>query len=399
MALEGRQLSQLTAATVSNDIDLFLTQQGGISKQITGELVREPIIAYADATYLKRVDAAPYQSLTIGGNLSDNPWGYGTTLTAVANNQMIANRIRYKKTGTMMHTASQQVDAPTFSQANQVLINSLDLNCTTAQTSLGASDYAAIQYIVEGYDWTKIAQNAFILPIWVKAKLPGIYCAAFSNDGDDHYYIAEYTINAADTWELKVLSVPASPATGTWNYSNGKGLVIKFVLAAGVSLQGVAGAWTTGSAIASANQVNSCATVGNYLRIAKFEMGSANSLSGFTEGSISDVQHKCNRYVRFYSEGVGGGTINATSFNLYQSFGVTMRAAPVLSLPASTFGVDEITGAGTSTVSSATITATNSNPEGFAMDITCTATPSFTGGKMLYLDNASTIALIADAEL
>src|SRR5690606_38063876 len=81
-------------------------------------------------------------------------------------------------------------------------------------------------------------------------------CIAARNGAQDMSYVKEYTINSADTWEQKTITFEASPAAGTWNYSNGTGIHITWALAIGATFQTTAGSWQAGNFLATANQVN-----------------------------------------------------------------------------------------------------------------------------------------------
>lgn len=211
----------------------------------------------AAITALERLNTLAQQ------NFDQNPWQRGTTFVSVSTGDYSADRMVYTKTGSMVHDINKQSDAPTFGEANIFVENSLKLTITTSQPVLGVNDFSAIGTRIEGYDFKPFAQTQFTLGFWVKSDVTGIYCVSFRNAGKNRSFVSEYTINLADTWEFKEITVDASPVAGTWDYTNGIGLELTFCLGAGANLQTTADAWNTGDFIATANQVNNSASGSN----------------------------------------------------------------------------------------------------------------------------------------
>jgi hypothetical protein len=180
----------------------------------------------------------------------------GTSFAAAADGTYSVDRFQYFKSIGAVHTVSQDTDAPTQAQSKSLFNKSLRLNLTTPDTSIAAGEYVGIVQAIEGYNYVQFAQKAFTLSFWVKATLTGTYCVAFKNNGNDRTYVAEYTVNATNTWEQKFVTVLAPPSAGTWDYTNGAGLKVIWVIAAGSTFQTSAGSWNTGSFFCTSNQVN-----------------------------------------------------------------------------------------------------------------------------------------------
>ncbi len=247
----------------------------------------------------------------------------GTSFVAIASGIYSLDRYSYNKAGTVaVHTASQDTDAPTFVQAGYLFQNSLRLNLTTPDTSIAAGDVLFIDQRVEGYNWTNLAQRAFTLSFWVKATLPGIYCAAFTNSGANRSYVAEYTINVSDTWEYKTITVSASPSAGTWDYTNGIGLRVRWCLAAGSTFQTTANAWNTGDFVATSNQVNGVNTGATDFKITGVMLNAGTEAAGFrlfSSGNFTDEFSSCQRYLergRMFQQ-VGASLSNQTTWVNY----------------------------------------------------------------------------------
>ena len=98
-------------------------------------------------------------------------------------------------------------------------------------------DYMRLITTVEGYHFkqasafgTSSAQY-LTLSFWVKSSLTGTFGVGFRNGttiggtGLSTSYLATYTINAANTWEYKTITIPPN-TTATWGSANNIGFLI-----------------------------------------------------------------------------------------------------------------------------------------------------------------------------
>lgn len=200
-------------------------------------------------------------------NANYNLWQDGTTFTGIADGTWGPDGWLYNKAGAVVHDLLRSTDVPAVASNAPLSNYSLQLDVTTVDASIAAGDYCMISTRIEGYNWLPFAQRVCVLGFWVKAAKTGIHCIYAKNSGADRTYVAEYTVSAADTWEYKVVVIPASPSAGTWDYTNGRGIEISWVLAVGSTFQTTAGAWQTGNFIGTANQVNELDNTANNFRI------------------------------------------------------------------------------------------------------------------------------------
>jgi hypothetical protein len=261
----------------------------------------------------------------------------GTSFAAATNGQFVVDRFRYVKVGTMVHTVSQDTDVPTLFQSGYLFQNSVRLNLTTAETSLGASDFCEIRHIIEGYNWANLAQKAFTISFWVKATTPGTYSVFVGNTGFDQKYISTYTINSASTWEQKSITIAASPSAGTWDYANGAGAYIHFVIASGSSINTSSlNSWiSTAGLVGASTQTNGVNTGATDFRITGVSVtegsGTGTQFSTFSrsfQGELAACQRYYNRNPRLYGE------VRYTTTDLYfvWDFAVQMRTSPTTAL-------------------------------------------------------------------
>ena len=122
-------------------------------------------------------------------------------------------------------TVTQDSDAP------DTFANSLKLDCTTADTSLGGGDYIHIWHKIEKRDANrfgngKAGAKKFGLSFWVKSNKTGTYTMEIYNAHANRGTSKAYTIDSADTWEKKTLLYNADTAGGVWGVDNGEGLRI-----------------------------------------------------------------------------------------------------------------------------------------------------------------------------
>ena len=190
-------------------------------------------------------------------------WQDGTTFTSIAHGAYGPDMWRYLKSGTVVHDLSRSTDVPTVNHNYSML-----LDVTTADTSMAAGDHSGIYQPIEGYNFLKTAQKEFTVGFWVKAPLAGAYCVSFRNSGLNRSYVKEYIVNVADTWEWKTMTIPASPSTGTWDYTTGIGLWLGFTLAAGNNFRTTPDGWRTGNYTSTQSQVNAVASTAYNFRIA-----------------------------------------------------------------------------------------------------------------------------------
>ena len=224
-----------------------------------------------------------------------NVWQRGTSFAGIVAGAYAADRWRYNVAGAAVHTLAQSNAVPTVAQAGRLFNYSLWLDCTTADAAIAASDFTIIGQRIEGQNWLPLAQRPVTLSFWVRATKTGTYCAFLTNDVD-RSCVKEFTVDAADTWEKKTLTFPASPSAGTWNYLTGTGVHVGIALAAGSTFQTTADAWQTGVFFATANQVNGTDNTANDFRIAGVQLEAGSVATDFEQRSFNEQLALCQRY-------------------------------------------------------------------------------------------------------
>lgn len=230
------------------------------------------------------------------GNSMLRIWQRYTSAAAIASGGFISDMFLYSKSGAMVHTASRNTSVPTVADAGVLAQYSMLLDVTTADTSIAAGEFSTIQTVVEGHDWTELAQRNCTLSFWVKTTSTGTFCVSLRNSGTDRSYVAEYTVSAASTWEKKTVTVSSSPSAGTWDYTSGVGIYLDWILACGSNFLTTAGAWQTGNFQCTSSQVNFTSSTANdfYLALIQLEPGSV--ATPFENVAFADDIERVQRY-------------------------------------------------------------------------------------------------------
>lgn len=284
--------------------------------------------------------ASGYSNENIIINGDFNSWQEGTSFAAISNNTYFADVWQYNETSTAIHTVSRDTDVPPVAESGHFSNYSIKVDCTTADTSIAAADLVWVETSIEGYNFLPIAQQNFTISFWHKHSKPGTYCVAFLNSGHDRSYVSEYTQSVSEVWEKSTITVTASPSGGTWNYGDGLGLEIRFVLACGSTYQTNAGSWQTGSYLsATSNQVNACDSTLNDFKIAQVKLEPGPVATPFTGRNHQNEIDKIYRYFwRFDNNDIWAGIIgtgqanSATVARVPISYKVPMRIAPSVSV-------------------------------------------------------------------
>jgi hypothetical protein len=220
--------------------------------------------------------------------------------------------------------------------------NSLYATVTTADASIGAAQYCTLNQRVEGFNvsdlgWGTADAQAVTISFWVQSSITGTYCISIYNSGGARSYVATYTVNVANAWEQKTITI-AGDTSGTWLSTNGIGFHLNFCLSTGTTYQQAAGAWgTTAFAIGSSAQTQWVSTLGAtfYITGVQFEAGSV--ASPFERRDYGRELMMCQRYYQKIA-GINslGYALTGTAFITPVAFKVTMRASPSVTLSAGT---------------------------------------------------------------
>ena len=138
------------------------------------------------------------------------------------------------------------------------------------------------------------------LSFWIKSTITGIYSICYNHTNMDERYITTYTVNVANTWEKKTITIPGDTRSGkNISPSNGYGLEVKWVWMSGTNRVATPNTWATqgnkygASGVTLANIFSS--TSNNlYLTGCQLEVGPV--ATPFEHRSFGDELRRCHRY-------------------------------------------------------------------------------------------------------
>jgi hypothetical protein len=227
--------------------------------------------------------------------------------------------------------------------------NSLKITTTTAYTS-SSTDYLVLEHRIEGFNladlnWGTANAKPVTLSFWMKSSLTGSHSGCIENFDGSRTYAYTFTVNQANTWEQKTITVPGS-TDGSWIKTNELGMYIKFNLGSGSSrLTGTTNSWITSVADGVTGSVNLAANSGAtfYLTGVQLEVGSTASTFDYVD--FATELQRCQRYcvafdnrtvnnisgggMTYYHFGLGSWSATTSAF-INMKWPVQMRGQPSL---------------------------------------------------------------------
>jgi hypothetical protein len=368
-------------------------------------------ITDADITTAKLAyDAAPFRNIIINGDMSIAQRGTSVSgITTTAYNTLDRWRFNINNFSMGTWTMSQETDAP----SGQGFANSLKLDCTVADASPSASDFLTIEQRFEGQMLQYLKKGtanavSLTLSFWVKSNKTGTYIAEIIDTNNDRNNVNSYTIDTADTWEKKTITI-SGDTTGILNNDNGVSLRASFWLGAGSDYT----SGTLQSGWATRNNANRAVGVTNladstanewYITGVQLEAGTSASDFEFLPQDIN--LQRCLRYClklgtidgsSFEKFGIGSNANTTTIFGI-TPFPVPMRTQPSLTVTstASDYGVYHL---GDIVCSSVPTLNTNSTDKVGAVTFTVASGLTSGGASILQENSNSGAYLIWSAEI
>ena len=170
----------------------------------------------------------------------------------------------------------------------------------------------------------------------MRSSLTGVFSVRLVNGGFDRSYVTTYTINSADTWEQKTITVPGD-TTGTWDTTNGSGIELSFDLGSGSNwTTSSANSWQAASNIKLTGSVSLLGTNGATWYVTGVQLEAGDTATPFEHRSYGQELALCQRYCVQLggTDGeshAGAGLWYSSTAALYQMrLPVEMRAAPTL---------------------------------------------------------------------
>jgi hypothetical protein len=220
-------------------------------------------------------------------------------------------------------------------------INSLLSTVTTADASISSGQYYILKHAIEGLNvadlnWGTANAATVTLSFWVRSSLTGAFSGSITNNAFNRAYPFSFTINAANTWEQKSVTITGD-TTGTWLTDNGAGLVLYMDLGSGSATKGTAGAWTGSGLVGVTGSANFIATNGATFYITGVQLEKGSTATAFEYRPYGTELALCQRYCQIVSRainslGIGSSAIKQSSAQLLTTINYQqMRSSPTWS--------------------------------------------------------------------
>lgn len=265
----------------------------------------------------------------------------GTSETGVTASAFVCDRFQLAASGTIgTYTLAQSTTAP------DGFAYSLKVDTTTADASPAGSDQLYIRYKIEGQDLQQLkfgtaSAESITLSFWCRSNKTGDIQVNFRNMDASRIIAAVVSINAANTWEYKTVTVAGDTSSGFDN-DNGESLRIEWFLDVGPDLS--SGAVPTSWEALSGGDLGAGVTLAladntaNEFLLTGVQLEVGEVATPFEHRSFGDELARCQRYFYMHADGaedsganIGTGTMyNSVALMCCVDFPVTMRTIPTV---------------------------------------------------------------------
>jgi len=223
-----------------------------------------------------------------------------------------ADRFRFSGVSSSgVFTIQQVSDAPAG------FVKSTKATVTTVDATLTGSDLYYALHNIEGFNiadlaWGSASASAVTLSFWIKSSVTGTFGGALSNNAVDRSYPFTYTINAANTFEYKTITI-AGDTSGTWLTDNSTGIRVYFGLGIASGFAGTAGAWAAAQYLSATGSVNLMATSAATWQITGVQLEKGSTATSFDYRPFTTEFQLCQRYCQksYNLETAPGGITNS----------------------------------------------------------------------------------------
>jgi len=291
------------------------------------------------------VPVTAFKNRIINGAMMIDQRNAGASVTATNSVRYTVDRFACfagAPSGAGVFTAQQVSDAPAG------FTRSLKATVTTADTTASAdSQYFFAQYIegnnIADLGFGSASASSITLSFWVKSSLTGTFAGGINNSAANRSYVFTYTINSANTWEYKTITI-SGDTTGTWLTDTGIGFRVNFSLGSGSTFQASAGSWVAAYDYATSSSVRVIGTLNATFQITGVQLEKGSTATSFDYRPYGTELALCQRYYQTSFEIGTAPTDNVAKrvgsvFNAYDAsngwcawiaYPVRMRATPTV---------------------------------------------------------------------
>lgn len=365
LTVSGADLGSASASSLN--ISGIVTASGGFSGNLTGtaSTATAATTAYglSGSPTLSGITSVSTTNLTVNGNAYPSDGVISGARNRIINGDM---RIDQRNAGAAVtpSTSAYTLDRFwfNFNQASKITIqqnaasvitpaeftNYLGATTASAYTPV-SSDYFLLSQSIEGYNisdfgWGTASAQSVTISFWVRSSLTGTFSLSLKG-GVGRNYLTTYSVSAANTWEKKVITIPGD-TSGTWNTTNGSGLLLVWNLGTGPNRENSnINVWnnTDGSIYGVTGNVEPVTTLGATFYLTGVQLEAGTVATPFERRSYGQELALCQRYFIKQTRNTWASLTNTSPSNAYRlsvDFPTTMRANPTISDLTVAFGTN-----------------------------------------------------------
>lgn len=276
-------------------------------------------LSSASSTY----QGSPNRNIIINGAMNVDQRNSGALISNASNGTFSVDRWAYYQTGVQQGGISaglrQNLDSLTPpSNFKNYLGISINGNYSPSASEGFYFSQAIEANNISNLNYGTASSLTTTLSFWIRINVAGTFSGTLSNYANTRAYPFTFTVNSANTWEYKTITIPGD-TSGTWVTSGtAGGMRLNISLGVGSSLSGTAGSWATfGSgaygatgAIKLSEYWTGSFTPKLYITGVQLEIGS--SATPFEFKTYAEELIQCQRY---YENGSYGNNSYPAAYN------------------------------------------------------------------------------------
>ena len=285
------------------------------------------------------------RNIIINGEFDIDQRGLASSTAFQAGAHFVADRWSYYINSEALATFSATHEIS--DEAPSGFTKSLKVTCTSGG-SIPATGEVVYRQKIEGYNIKRLgygtpSAKSLTLSFWIKASVTGDYGVQLIYEADDsanRYYVSKYTVNSANTWEYKTITIPPNTAGALKYTTTGIGALIYWDWGEGSTYSGTADSgWTNTYYNGLSGGVKLMENTGATWQQTGVQLEVGDTATPFEHRSYGDELAKCQRYferldysnTQFISIGLASSSTVAYAMLSYS----TKRASPSITLPPS----------------------------------------------------------------
>ena len=283
-----------------------------------------------------------HRNMIINGKFEVNQHNDGSSTSFSAGAALVADRFKYYTNAgaiavySATHEVSSVAPPDGFSK-------SFKITCSSGG-SIPVTGEVLFRQIIEGYNTSVLSYGSSsaksaTVSFWVKASVTGDYGLQFVyyDGANSNFYVSKYTVNSANTWEYKTVTIPPQTTNAFDNVTNGAGLKLYWDLGEGSDYSGTANSgWTTTYKNGLSGGVKLMENTGATWQITGVQLELGSSATPFEHRSYGDELARCQRYfvksTQLYRDIAYASVFSNIDVGpvVHIHYPVTMRANPAL---------------------------------------------------------------------